>query len=43
MTDMDTGDVAPNQTIYINHLNEKVKKDGACAFRPQLGAGNQFV
>jgi len=24
---MDTGDVAPNQTIYINHLNEKVKKD----------------
>jgi hypothetical protein len=31
MSEMDVadgGDVPPNQTIYINRLNEKVKKDG---------------
>jgi len=24
-------DTPPNQTIYINNLNEKVKKEGECA------------
>jgi hypothetical protein len=26
----DGADIPPNQTIYINRLNEKIKKDGAC-------------
>lgn len=32
--DVAGSDVAPCQTIYINHLNEKVKKDGTA--RPIL-------
>ena len=24
----------PNNTIYINNLNEKVKKDGKCGSQP---------
>lgn len=25
-----TMDIRPNHTIYINNLNEKIKKDGEC-------------
>jgi hypothetical protein len=25
---MTSGDIKPNNTIYINNLNEKIKKDG---------------
>ena len=31
MATVDAGaDVPPKQTIYINNLNERVKKDGEC-------------
>lgn len=29
---MITGDIPPNQTIYIKNLNEKVKKEGNLSF-----------
>ena len=32
------GDVAPCATIYVNNLNEKIKKDGAFASRSRVAA-----
>jgi hypothetical protein len=28
-----SGDIPPNQTIYLNNLNEKVKKEGTSLIR----------
>jgi len=46
MTEQESGtgqkdfeDVAPNQTIYINNLNERIKKEGrqeGCLFRDRM-------
>jgi len=33
-----SGDIPPNQTIYVNNLNEKVKKEGTAL--PGLQAPN---
>ena len=32
----DGADIPPNQTIYINRLNEKIKKDGKHIHNPTL-------
>lgn len=38
--EMLSGDIPPNQTIYLNNLNEKVKKEGSSLTR--LHAPNSF-
>ena len=35
---MADGDVPPSQTIYINRLNEKIKKDGERSLVPPAAA-----
>jgi hypothetical protein len=32
------GDVPPNQTVYVNNLNEKLKKEGESVRERQCGA-----